>query len=415
MQHADYNFSCASGPRAFRRPRLPQQPAARSPQTCTVAPVAADRSSAQIFSSVRRESRWSPGRASTRAGFPVTWPRRLPQHWPPVFRLPTPPTVLMTDHPLTASAWGDDYRDWLAELKQRVERARQRAVASANRELVSLYWQIGRDILERQQRQGWGAKVVDQLARDLKAAFPDMRGFSPRNLKYMRALAQAWPGPGFVQQPAAQLPWFHLCTLLDRVKGAVERDWYAAKALEHGWSRNVLAMQIETAAHLRAGSAITNFSERLPPPQSDLAREVLKDPYIFDFLGLTEDAQERDIEQALTRHITRFLLELGAGFAFVGRQYRLEVAGDEFLIDLLFYHLKLRCYVVVELKTTPFRPRVRWPAEFLPVGRRRANKGAGGSADHRSTAVPRKEPAGSRVCPARDGQPDGRGPVPAHA
>ncbi|CAM2195881.1 DUF1016 domain-containing protein [Paraburkholderia kururiensis] len=262
----------------------------------------------------------------------------------------------MTDHPLTASAWGDDYRDWLAELKQRVERARQRAAASANRELVSLYWQIGRDILERQQRQGWGAKVVDQLARDLKAAFPDMRGFSPRNLKYMRALAQAWPAPGFVQQPAAQLPWFHLCTLLDRVKGAVERDWYAAKALEHGWSRNVLAMQIETAAHLRAGSAITNFSERLPPPQSDLAREVLKDPYIFDFLGLTEDAQERDIEQALTRHITRFLLELGAGFAFVGRQYRLEVAGDEFLIDLLFYHLKLRCYVVVELKTTPFRP-----------------------------------------------------------
>ncbi|KVO10822.1 hypothetical protein WL51_27695 [Burkholderia ubonensis] len=261
----------------------------------------------------------------------------------------------MTDT-LSADPWGDDYRSWLTDLKQRVEHARQRAAASANRELVTLYWQIGRDILERQQRRGWGAKVIDQLARDLKDAFPDMRGFSPRNLKYMRALAQAWPAPEFVQQPAAQLPWFHLCTLLDKVKDPADRDWYAGKSLEHGWSRNVLAMQIDTQAHTRAGSAVTNFDARLPPPQSDLAREALKDPYVFDFLGLTEDAQERDIEQALTRHITRFLLELGAGFAFVGRQYRLEVGGDEFFIDLLFYHLKLRCYVVVELKATPFRP-----------------------------------------------------------
>ncbi|KVH67483.1 hypothetical protein WL40_15995 [Burkholderia ubonensis] len=261
----------------------------------------------------------------------------------------------MTDT-LSAGPWGDDYRSWLTDLKQRVEHARQRAAASANRELVTLYWQIGRDILERQQRRGWGAKVIDQLARDLKDAFPDMRGFSPRNLKYMRALAQAWPAPEFVQQPAAQLPWFHLCTLLDKVKDPADRDWYAGKSLEHGWSRNVLAMQIDTQAHTRAGSAVTNFDARLPPPQSDLAREALKDPYVFDFLGLTEDAQERDIEQALTRHITRFLLELGAGFAFVGRQYRLEVGGDEFFIDLLFYHLKLRCYVVVELKATPFRP-----------------------------------------------------------
>ncbi|MFM0351611.1 PDDEXK nuclease domain-containing protein [Paraburkholderia sp. RL17-347-BIC-D] len=261
----------------------------------------------------------------------------------------------MTDQ-LTADALGDDYRNWLAELKQRVERARQRAAASVNRELVTLYWQIGRDILARQQQQGWGARVIDQLARDLKAAFPDMKGFSPRNLKYMRTLAQAWPEAEFVQQPAAQLPWFHLCTLLDKVKDPAAREWYADKALEHGWSRSILAMQIETGAHARTGGAITNFEERLPPPQSDLAREALKDPYVFDFLNLTEDAQERDIEQALTRHITRFLLELGAGFAFVGRQYRLEVGGDEFFVDLLFYHLKLRCYIVVELKTTPFRP-----------------------------------------------------------
>ncbi|MCG5076905.1 PDDEXK nuclease domain-containing protein [Paraburkholderia tagetis] len=257
---------------------------------------------------------------------------------------------------LTNLAGSDDYRRWLSELKQRVERARQRAAASANRELIQLYWQIGSDILQRQQQQGWGAAVVDQLARDLKSAFPDMRGFSPRNLKYMRALAQAWPDPEFVQQPAAQIPWFHLCTLLDKVKGTAHRDWYAAKVLEHGWSRSVLVMQIETAAHARAGNAVTNFAERLPPPQSDLARDVLKDPYIFDFLGLTENAQERDIERALTQHITRFLLELGAGFAFVGRQYRLEVGGDEFFVDLLFYHLKLRCYIVVELKTTPFKP-----------------------------------------------------------
>lgn len=237
----------------------------------------------------------------------------------------------MTDT-LSAGPWGDGYRSWLTDLKQHVEHARQRAAASANRELVTLYWQIGRDILERQQRQGWGAKVIDQLARDLKDAFPDMRGFSPRNLKYMRALAQAWPAPEFVQQAVAQLPWSHVVTLLDKLKDPATRDWYAGKSLEHGWSRNVLAMQIDTQAHARAGSAVTNFDARLPPPQSDLAREALKDPYVFDFLGLTEDAQERDIEQALTRHITRFLLELGAGFAFVGRQYRLEVGGDEFFI-----------------------------------------------------------------------------------
>ncbi|WP_434110807.1 PDDEXK nuclease domain-containing protein [Paraburkholderia caffeinilytica] len=236
------------------------------------------------------------------------------------------------------------------------ERARQRAVVSVNRELVTLYWQIGRDILDRQQKQGWGAGVVDRLARDLKAAFPDMRGFSPRNLKYMRALAQAFPQPEFVQQPVAQLPWSHVVTLLDKLDDTAQRLWYAEKSLEHGWSRSVLTMQIETTAHARVGKAVTNFAERLPPAQSDLARDALKDPYIFDFLALTESAQERDIEHALTQHITRFLLELGAGFAFVGRQYRLEVGGDEFFIDLLFYHLKLRCYVVVELKTTPFKP-----------------------------------------------------------
>nr|WP_310319750.1 PDDEXK nuclease domain-containing protein [Paraburkholderia terricola] len=251
---------------------------------------------------------------------------------------------------------GADYAAWLNDLKARVASARQRAALAVSRDLVLLYWQIGRDIAQRQQAQGWGAKVIDRLARDLRSAFPDMRGFSPRNLKYMRAFAQAWPDGEFVQQAAAQLPWFHLCTLLDKLATREEREWYAAKAVEHGWSRNVLVMQIETRVRERQGNAVTNFPERLPSPQSDLARDSLKDPYIFDFLGLGEDAQERDLEHALTRHITRFLLELGAGFAFVGRQYRLEVGGDEFFVDLLFYHLKLRCYVVVELKATPFRP-----------------------------------------------------------
>ena len=227
---------------------------------------------------------------------------------------------------------------------------------AVNRELVLLYWQIGRDILARQASQGWGAKVIDRLAHDLRNAFPEMKGFSPRNLKYMRAVAEAWPEPEFVQQAAAQLPWFHLCTLIDKLATREARDWYLAKAVEHAWSRNVLVMQIETRLLERQGKAVTNFEQRLPKPQSDLARESIKDPYRFDFLGLTDEAQEREIESALVQHVTRFLLELGAGFAFVGRQVLLDVGGEEFFIDLLFYHLKLRCYVVIELKAGKFKP-----------------------------------------------------------
>ena len=249
-----------------------------------------------------------------------------------------------------------DYGEWLADLKQRIRSARQQAALAVNRELVWLYWQIGRDILERQHAQGWGAKVIDRLAQDLRSAFPDMKGFSPRNLKYMRAFAEAWPDGEFVQGALAQLPWYHQLALLDKLGDVQSRHWYAAKALEHGWSRNVLVMQIESRLHQRQGNAVTNFPTRLPAPQSDLAHESLKDPYLFDFLGLTEQAHERDIEKALIKHITRFLLELGAGFAFIGQQYRLEVGGDEFFIDLLFYHLKLHCYVVVELKAAPFKP-----------------------------------------------------------
>jgi len=248
------------------------------------------------------------------------------------------------------------YADWLAELKTRIHSAQQRATLAVNRELVLLYWQMGRDILARQAQQGWGAKVIERLAHDLRTAFPEMKGFSPRNLKYMRAFAEAWPDEQIVQQAAAQLPWFHLCTLLDKLKTRTERDWYLAKAIEHNWSRNVLVMQIETRLHERSGTAVTNFAASLPKPQSDLALESIKDPYRFDFLGLGDAAQEREVEHALVKHVTEFLLELGAGFAFVGRQVLLDVGGDEFFIDLLFYHLKLRCYVVIELKTGKFKP-----------------------------------------------------------
>lgn len=262
----------------------------------------------------------------------------------------------MTDRPISLTPPPTGYPDWLAELKTRIHSAQQRAALAVNRELVRLYWQIGRDILERQSREGWGAKVIDRLAHDLRTAFPDMKGFSPRNLKYMRAFAQAWPDAEFVQQAAARLPWFHLCTLIDKLKTREERDWYLAQAVAHNWSRNILEMQIETRLHTRSGQAVTNFAERLPAPLSDLARESLKDPYRFDFLGLTEEAQERAVEGALVQHVTQFLLELGAGFAFVGRQVLLDVGGDEFFIDLLFYHLKLRCYVVIELKGGKFKP-----------------------------------------------------------
>jgi predicted nuclease of restriction endonuclease-like (RecB) superfamily len=225
-----------------------------------------------------------------------------------------------------------------------------------NQELLGFYWQLGRDILERQGREGWGAKVVDRLARDLKAEFPETKGFSPRNLKYMRRFAETWPDLAIVQQLLHKVPWFHLCTLLDKVKDPTEREWYVRATLQHGWSRNVLVMQIETGAFRRQGKALTNFELQLPKPQSDLAREALKDPYRFDFLRLGDEALEREIERALIQHVTRFLLELGAGFAFVGRQVLLTVGGDEFFIDLLFYHLKLRAYVVIELKATDFKP-----------------------------------------------------------
>jgi len=227
---------------------------------------------------------------------------------------------------------------------------------AANSAMVMLYWDIGHLILERQEAEGWGAKVIDRLSTDLREAYPDMSGLSPRNLLFMRSFAAAYPEPQIVKQLVSQLPWGHVIRLLQRVKEADIRHWYVKASIEHGWSRNILEFQIDGRAHEREGKAITNFPTVLPPADSDLAAQVFKDPYLFDFLGTADPRREREVEQALVDHIQRFLLELGAGFAFVGRQVHLEFASRDFHLDLLFYHLKLRCYVVVELKAVPFDP-----------------------------------------------------------
>lgn len=263
----------------------------------------------------------------------------------------------MTDpRPISLTDPPGGYAEWLAELKTRIHSAQLQAARSVNRELVLLYWQIGRDILQRQANEGWGAKVIERLAHDLRTAFPEMKGFSRANLMYMRAFAESWPDETNVQQLVGHLPWGHNLVLLSKLKTRDQRVAYAQRAIEQGWSRNVLNIHIETRLLEREGQALTNFENRLPVPGSDLDRQSLKDPYLFDFLGVSKEANEREIEAALVRHITQFLIELGAGFAYVGRQVPLEVGGDDFFIDLLFYHLKLRCYVVVELKAGAFKP-----------------------------------------------------------
>jgi predicted nuclease of restriction endonuclease-like (RecB) superfamily len=218
----------------------------------------------------------------------------------------------------------NDYDSFLKGLKERVRAAQLRASLAVNRELVLLYWGIGREILARQKEHGWGASVIDRLAADLRQEFPEVTGFSPRNLKYMRALAEAWPDEPIVQQLVAQIPWGHNVRILDYVKNAAEREWYIRQTIQNGWSRNVLVHQIESGLYRRQGKALTNFTRTLPPPQSDLAQQVIKDPYNFEFLTLAEEARERELERALIDHVRDFLLELGKGFAFVGSQYPLE-------------------------------------------------------------------------------------------
>jgi predicted nuclease of restriction endonuclease-like (RecB) superfamily len=302
------------------------------------------------------------------------------------------------------------YAALLAEVKQRVRAAQIKAAVSANRELILLYWDIGRAIVQAQKDKGYGKQVVEMLSTDLRREFPEMAGFTARNLWFMRAFFLAYAdGKQILKQPVSEslrewspgvsssklkqsvsettslsqavtesadkvlsrragkiaeqppapllaLPWGHNIALLQKIKDPATRLWYAQTALEHGWSRNVLTLQIESRLHRRQGKAITNFSLTLPAPQSDLARQTLKDPYIFDFLTLDAAARERELELGLLEHIQKFLIELGVGFAFVGRQYRLKVSGEEFALDLLFYHLGLRCFVVVDLKMEAFKP-----------------------------------------------------------
>lgn len=259
----------------------------------------------------------------------------------------------------------DNYRRFLQSLKDRICSAQVKAALAVNQELILLYWQIGREILDRQQQEGWGTKVIDRLAKDLKRDFPEMTGFSARNLKYMRAFADAYPDGQLVQQVLSQIPWGHNVRLLDALKDPDERLWYARQTIENGWSRNVLLMQIEQGLHNQTSAAITNFERTLPPDQSDLAKNLIKDPYNFDFLTLAADAQERDLEQSLLSHIRDFLLELGVGFAFVGSQYPIQVGTKEYAIDLLFYHLKLRCFVVIDLKLGEFEPEFSGKMNFF--------------------------------------------------
>lgn len=293
----------------------------------------------------------------------------------------------MTTAALASSGLPADYAAFLESLKSRVRQAQTKAMLSVNRELIQLYWDIGRLIVERQEREGWGKGIVDRLAADVQKAFPGLGGFSPVNVWRMRAFYVAYrPAPPIPSQPAtelksrkrskavilsqaateltdsvppspvAEIPWFHNVILISKVKDHTQRLWYASKTLEHGWSRAVLTVQIESDLFGRQGKAISNFAGTLPAPQSDLAQQSLKDPYLFDFLTLQEDAIERDLELGLVDHIQKFLLELGAGFAFVGRQVPLSVGDDDDYLDLLFYHLKLRCFIVIDLKMRKFTP-----------------------------------------------------------
>jgi predicted nuclease of restriction endonuclease-like (RecB) superfamily len=324
--------------------------------------------------------------------------------------------IRMSNKPIKATSrtvLPSAYAVFLTDLKSRIRTAQVKASLAVNRELIELYWSIGRDIVQRQHTEAWGKAIVERLSRDIRSEFPGLRGFSPQNIWYMRAFHQAWAvDPVILQQPVgeldaaipaqsvrklshsilqqsvgeipsqpvresasaivarpvrqlvhpilpqavAELPWGHNILLITKLKDPTTRLWYARQTITHGWSRNILSLQIESQLHLRQGQAVNNFAATLPPAQSDLAAQILKDPYVFDFLTIAPDALERALETDLVNHITRFLLELGNGFAFVGRQFHLEVDGDDYYLDLLFYHVKLHCYIVLDLKAGPFKP-----------------------------------------------------------
>jgi len=249
-----------------------------------------------------------------------------------------------------------DYIEWIDNIKSKIRTAQIKAALSANSELIKLYWDIGKDIFEKQEIQGWGNFIVENLSKDLKSEFPETKGFSRRNLFYMKKFYNFYKNDfEKVQQLVAQIPWGHNILIISKSQNINEAVFYLNETLENNWSRDILDMQIESDLYERKGKAITNFSQSLPQPNSDLANQSLKDPYLFDFLTLKKDADEKSIEEQLTKHITHFLLELGKGFAFIGRQYHLEIGKKDYYIDLLFYHTKLRCYVVIELKAKEFK------------------------------------------------------------
>lgn len=251
----------------------------------------------------------------------------------------------------------EGYAPFLNELKAQIRQAQSRTALAVNSALIELYWNIGEAIVQQQERAQWGDSVLEQLSQDLRKGFPELKGFSRRNLYRMRAFYLAYRDrPEFVPQVVAQIPWGHNTILLEKLKVPELREWYARATIQHGWSRAVLEAQIETQLHERQGAALSNFDRTLPTPQSELAQQVLKDPYNFDFLSLHNVAVERDLERGLLEHLKDFMLELGVGFSFVGSQVHLEVGGEDFYLDLLFYHLKLRCFVVIDLKMTAFRP-----------------------------------------------------------
>ena len=257
----------------------------------------------------------------------------------------------------------NEYLNLVQTIKQEIQQAQYKATLSVNKELITLYYNIGKIINEH---KSWGNKFIENLAADIKLSFPNAKGYSVRNLKYMSKFANTYPDEEFVQQAIAQIPWGHTITLLDKLSDNTVRNWYVEKIIENGWSRNVLIHQIESGLYERQAVAdkITNFESRLASPQSELAVQTMKDPYIFDFIPFREDMVERDIEQALVQDVAKLLLELGTGFAFLGNQYHLNVGGDDFYIDLLFYNLNLRCYVVIELKTGEFKPEYAGQLDF---------------------------------------------------
>ena len=257
-----------------------------------------------------------------------------------------------------------EYTTFLIDIKNKIKLSQQKAFSSVNQEMIILYFNIGSAIETRQKELGWGAKVIDKLSLDILKEFPDMKGFSTRNIKLMVQFYKEYCLEDFVQLPVAQIPWTHNIILIQKIKDKNLRYWYMQKVLENGWSKDILSLMIKNEIHQREGNLVSNFKDILPQNDSDLVQQSFKDPYLFDFLTITEPFKERELENSLIKNMEKFLIELGSGFAFVGRQYKLEVGNDEFYIDLLFYHLKLRCFVVVELKKGKFKPEYSGQVNF---------------------------------------------------